>query len=178
MVPAAEPARRSPPPLKRRLWRTPLVVGLCFGLGYGITNRLLALQWPGFVQLGQSFDLRPFPGSSLEGLRQRFGAEDQAIRGDLDLIELEAQNRKEQEQARRQAELDMKRLEAPEQPLEAALPLEPEPRRGQAAPTPAAAAVPSVPATPAVPVAPAVPAAPRPPAAPAVPQLPPPSPSP
>lgn len=106
--------------LPRRLWRTPLLVGICFGLGYGITNRLLALQWPGFVQLGQSFDVRPFPGTSLESLRQRFGAEGQAIRGDLDLIELEAQTRKAEEQARLQAEQENKRLEAPEQPLDAA----------------------------------------------------------
>ena len=106
--------------LPRRLWRTPLLVGLCFGLGYGLTNRLLALQWPGFVQLGQSFDVRPFPGTSLQSLRQRFGAEGQEIRADLDLLELEAQTRKEEEQARLQAEQDLKRFEVPEQPLDAA----------------------------------------------------------
>lgn len=125
--------------LPRRLWRTPLVVGICFGLGYGLTNRLLALQWPGFVQLGQSFDVRPFPGTSLDSLRQRFGAADQAIRGDLDLIELEAQNRKEEEQARLQAEQDLKRFEAPEQPLDAAAPAE---QASAPAPEPPAAPAP------------------------------------
>ena len=95
-------------------------MGICFGLGYGITNRLLALQWPGFVQLGQSFDVRPFPGTSLQSLRQRFGAEGQEIRADLDLLELEAQTRNEEEQARLQAEQDLKRFEVPEQPLAAA----------------------------------------------------------
>ena len=121
------PAAAGRPPVPRRLWRTPLVVGICFGLGYGVTSRLLALQWPGFVQLGQGFDVRPFPGTSLESLRQKFGAEGQAIRGDLDLMELEAQNRQEEEQARLQAEQEEKRLAAPEQPMDAALPAEPAP---------------------------------------------------
>lgn len=112
---AASPAQDAPL-LNRRLWRTPLVVGICFGLGYGLTSRLLALQWHGFVQLGQSFDVRPFPGTSLERLRQRFGSEGQAIRADLDLIELEAQNRKAEEQARRQAQDEQKRLEAQQEP--------------------------------------------------------------
>ena len=125
MVHASESARRTLAPLNRRRWRTPLVVGLCFGLGYGITNRLLALRWSGAVQLGQSFDVRPFPGTTLQSLRQKFGAEGQAIRGDLDLIELEAQNSKAEEQARLQAEAEAKRLQAPEQPLDAGLPAAP-----------------------------------------------------
>ena len=108
MAPPAEPAPAAAagqPPAPRRLWRTPLVVGVCFGLGYGITHRLLALQWPGFVQLGQGFDVRPFPGTSRESLRQTFGAEGQAIRGDLDLMELEAQNRQAEEQAQAREDL-------------------------------------------------------------------------
>jgi len=133
---AAAAAGRTPPPLNRRLWRTPLVVGICFGLGYGLTHRLLALQWSGFVQLGQSFDVRPFPGTTLESLRQKFGAEGQAIRGDLDLMELEARNRKAEAQARLQAEEEQKRLAAPEQPLEAGLPAEPEAAGEGAAPPP------------------------------------------
>jgi hypothetical protein len=135
--------------LNRRLWRTPLVVGICFGLGYGITNRLLALQWPGFVQLGQSFDVRPFPGTTLESLRQRFGAEGQAIRGDLDLMELEAQNRKADEQARLQAEQEQKRLAAPEQPLDAAAPAESAQVSDPAASAPPPPGAPAAPALPA-----------------------------
>jgi hypothetical protein len=50
---------------------------------------LLALQLPPLVRLGQGFEVRPFPGTSLESLRLRFGAESQEIRGDLDLLELE-----------------------------------------------------------------------------------------
>ena len=140
MARSSNPVTTAPP---RRLWRTPLVVGICFGLGYGLTNRLLALQWPGFVQLGQSFDVRPFPGTSLESLRQRFGAEGQAIGADLDLIELEAQNRKAEEQARLQAEQELKRLEAPELPLDAAAPAD-----EASAPAPEAPAAPAAPPLP------------------------------
>ena len=69
----------------------PLLVGFCFGLGYGVTQRLLALQLPSLVRLGQGFEVRPFPGTSLESLRLRFGAENQDIRGDGDLLQLEQQ---------------------------------------------------------------------------------------
>ena len=130
---SSRPAGTAP----RQLWRTPLVVGICFGLGYGITYRLLALQLPDFVRLGQSFDVRPFPGTSLDSLLQRFGAEGQAIRGDLDLIELEAENRKEEEQVRLQAEKEKQRLAVPEVPLatEEPLPSEPDVQAAPAAPT-------------------------------------------
>lgn len=70
------------------LWRRPLLVGLCFGLGYGLTQRLLDLRLPAFVQWGQSFDVRPAPGTSLDSLRQRFGDEQQSLRGQFDLLEL------------------------------------------------------------------------------------------
>lgn len=80
------------PPLQLRpRWQVPLLVGFCFGLGYGVTQRLLALQLPSLVRLGQGFDVRPFPGTSLESLRLRFGAENQEIRGDADLLQLEPQ---------------------------------------------------------------------------------------
>lgn len=87
---------------RRCLWRTPLVVGLCCGLGYGMTTRLLALRLPGFLQLGQGFDVRPFPGTTLERLRRQFGVETQDIRGDLVLLELEDQNIKDPDDASQQ----------------------------------------------------------------------------
>jgi hypothetical protein len=68
-----------------------LLAGFCFGLGYGLTTRLLALQLPSLVRLGQGFEVRPIPGTSLESLRLRFGADSQEIRGDLDLLQLEQQ---------------------------------------------------------------------------------------
>lgn len=89
MVQAPSPA--STPPRPRPRWQVPLLAGLCFGLGYGLTHRLLALQWLSLVRLGQGFEVRPFPGTSLESLRLRFGADSQEVRGTLDLLELERQ---------------------------------------------------------------------------------------
>jgi len=71
-------------PIPRSRWQGPLVVGVCFALGYGITQRLLALRLPAFVQLGQGFDVRAFPGTSLQSLRLKFGAEAEPVRADLD----------------------------------------------------------------------------------------------
>ena len=74
-------------------WQGPLVAGLCFGLGYGITQRLLSLQLPTFVQLGQGFELRAFPGTALQSLRLKFGTEAQPIRGDLEREPLDQQSK-------------------------------------------------------------------------------------
>ncbi|MCP9791692.1 hypothetical protein [Vulcanococcus limneticus] len=84
---AAGPAPQSRP----RLWLGPLVAGLSFGLGYGLTQRLVALNVTDLVRFGQNFDVQPFPGTSLDSLRLRFGAEAQQIRGILDLDQLERQ---------------------------------------------------------------------------------------
>jgi hypothetical protein len=84
----------------------PLLAGVCFGLGYGLTHRLLALQLPSLVRLGEGFEVRPFPGTSLESLRLRFGDDSQEVRGNLDLLELERQTNADQPQARPTAEVD------------------------------------------------------------------------
>jgi hypothetical protein len=72
-------------------WQLPLLVGVCFGLGYGVANRLLALQLPSFVRLGQGFEVRPFPGQSLESLRLQFGTEEREVRGNLEPLEPDSQ---------------------------------------------------------------------------------------
>lgn len=95
----------APPSQLRPRWQVPLLVGFCFGLGYGVTQRLLALQLPSLVRLGQGFDVRPFPGTSLESLRLRFGAENQEIRGDADLLQLEQQSDKPASEAKPPQEL-------------------------------------------------------------------------
>jgi len=86
-------AHASPQTRLRRvsLWRRPLLVGVCFALGYGLTQRALDLRLPALVQWGQSFEPRDRPGTSLESLRLQFGAAQQELRGRLDLQELDRQ---------------------------------------------------------------------------------------
>ena len=56
-----------------RFWVGPLVVGACFALGYGITQRVVLIR-SGLEQAEpQSFKARAFPGESLEALRLRHG---------------------------------------------------------------------------------------------------------
>lgn len=110
----------SPP--SRLRWRAPLVAGLCFGLGYGVTQRLLALQLPEFVRLGQGFELREFPGTSLRSLRLQYGDDQQPIRADLDQLELERQNRL----AEQAAEQERQRLAQEAEAAEAGDGLEPD----------------------------------------------------
>lgn len=89
---AAAPRTR-PRPVS--LWRRPLLVGICFGLGYGVTQRLLDLRLPALVSWGQSFDVREFPGTSLDSLRLRHGGADQELRGNLELLELQPETAKD-----------------------------------------------------------------------------------
>lgn len=78
-------------PSNKPRWQLPLLVGVCFGLGYGVANRLLALQLPALVRLGQGFEVRPFPGQSLESLRLQFGTEEREVRGNLEPFEPDSQ---------------------------------------------------------------------------------------
>ena len=157
---SSSPTARGLPP---NIWRTPLLVGLCFGLGYGITNRLLDLSWNGLVRLGHSFNVRPLPGTSLESLRQRYGAEGLPIRADLDRGEREAQARKAEQLARQQAELERQRLQQAEpamdpsnEPAAEATPELPSDCHSPTPPSPppSAAAPPTAPATGVAPAAP------------------------
>jgi len=53
----------------------PLLVGICFGLAYVVTGRLLDDRLGGLVPLGRRFASKPVPGLTLESLRMRYGAE-------------------------------------------------------------------------------------------------------
>ena len=131
-TPAAAPSSAGRP-----RWRVPLVAGLCFGLGYGVVQRLMDLELPELVQLAQPFDVREFPGTSLESLRLRIGAPVQTIRGDLGLLELEEQRR----QADQERRADEKRREEAAAEAEQALPAD-------AAANPAPVAEPEAPSLP------------------------------
>jgi predicted lipid-binding transport protein (Tim44 family) len=82
---SAQPSAARP----RRSWSGPLVAGLCFGLAFGATQRLIRLNVGELIRFGQDFDVQVFPGTSLESLRLRFGEADAQLRGDLELQELE-----------------------------------------------------------------------------------------
>ncbi|MCT0208760.1 hypothetical protein [Synechococcus sp. CS-1332] len=77
-------------------WRVWWIVGLCFGLGYGASLRLMSLGGEDEQGASQRFDVQPAPGTTLDSLRQRFGGDARDIRGDLDLIEQEQQQKQEE----------------------------------------------------------------------------------
>ena len=80
-VPAASKRSRSAgrrkKPRRANPWNplAPLLVGLCFGLAYAVTGRLLEGRLGGLVKLGHRFEPKAVPGTTLESLRMRFGAE-------------------------------------------------------------------------------------------------------
>lgn len=53
---SAATATRRPAP-----WTGPLVVGLCFGLAYGLTQRIVSLNVSELIRFGQGFDVQVFP---------------------------------------------------------------------------------------------------------------------
>ena len=119
---------------RRAGWVVPLVAGLCFGLGYAITDRLLNSggKGAGRMPIGLAFETKPFPGTSLETLRMRYGEGTGTLRGDLEALELE-QARKQEEAKRLRQEQEDRRAEAeaaarpsaPEPPLQELPPAEP-----------------------------------------------------
>lgn len=133
------------PPKRWAPWVLPLVAGLGFGGGYGITDRLLAVQTGGPAKLDQGFEVKPFPGTTLESLRLRYGADREELRGDLELIELERKQEEEEaaekakaeeakakaEQARREAAQKEKEAPKLEAPALSRRPLLADPRRSQ-----------------------------------------------
>jgi hypothetical protein len=142
-------ARVSQPAL-REIWKGPLVAGLCFGVAYGVTQRLLSFNVSELIRFGPGFDVQVFPGTSLESLRLRFGDADAEIRGDLELQELERQQQqdaKQRAEAAKQAEAVLKRSEAMEPQEEP--PAEPQlPAPSAPAPLPPAVPPPTAPAAP------------------------------
>ncbi len=111
------PVRRSQAGRSRWSWHRALGLGLCFGLGYGLTMRLLDLpiasSWKGV----QRFGVKPFPGSELDSLRRQYGDRQGQIRGDLDLLELERQQKlNAAELAKRQAEMAAREQQQSQQP--------------------------------------------------------------
>lgn len=152
---SAPPAGRSPS-FSARQW---LILGVCFGVGYGIADRLVNLQLTPTWSTEQRFEVRSFPGTELQTLRRQSGDSAISIRADLDRIETERQQKREAaELEKRRASLEGPGLPGPAtgEPPEAT----PLPEAGGNAEPPALPAAPSLPPTAAPPAAPAeVPAA-------------------
>jgi hypothetical protein len=99
-----------PPPRSaaRRDWIYWLVLGLCFGLGHGIAERLIRAQGEGDAPAGhQNFGVQAFPGQTLEALRRRYGGAPQAVWVDFESLEQEKRNQQDQADAEKhRAELE------------------------------------------------------------------------
>ncbi|MEB3322211.1 MAG: hypothetical protein VKI81_05255 [Synechococcaceae cyanobacterium] len=114
--PEATHGRRPGGPAPARGWPWPiwLLIGLCFGLGYGLTQRL-ALIGPleGFGDQLR-FGVKPFPGTGLDRLREQAGEDRRDLRGDLERLEREKRQKREEEQLeKRRADLkEREELEA------------------------------------------------------------------
>jgi hypothetical protein len=78
-----QPRRVDPPPR----WRRWLVLGLFFGLGYGMTQRLLEVRWGEGGSRTPAFRAKPpVGGTTLEELRRRNGSATQPLTADLDTL--------------------------------------------------------------------------------------------
>ena len=135
MARVSQPTQPRPQPL----WKGPLIAGVCFGLAYGISQRLLSFNVAELIRFGPGFDVQVFPGTSLESLKLRFGDAQGEIRGDLELQELERQQEQEAKQraeAAKQAEAELQRATQSEPPLEPELPVAPAEPAALPQPTP------------------------------------------
>ena len=123
MLSVTPPAPRSPgtgrPRTKesRGPWWRWLVLGLCFSLGYGLTQRLGRLGTSSSAMGAvPSFDAQESPGTRLGELQKRFGADGHSLLGDLDrlLEERRQEGRLQEEESRKatQEQLDQQRQDA------------------------------------------------------------------
>ena len=77
----------APVETQSRFWVGPLVVGCCFALGYGITERVLTLQTNAEDPVPQAFTPLDFPGNSLQEIRARFSDDDPSLQVDVTALE-------------------------------------------------------------------------------------------
>jgi hypothetical protein len=170
-TPRTRPARRSAPPSRWRRW---LLLGLLFGLGYGLTQRLLEVRWGGDATKAPAFKPKSSPaGTSLQEMRGEKSDNAKPLPADLDALAREQREEKAKQEAlqgkqkeqdnatnaaeRERLESDRRRLEELNRPQE---PPPPEPTPQPVAPElPPPAAVPSEPSPPAAIQSPAEPPA-------------------
>ena len=83
--PSADQKRQRQP----RFWIGPVVAGSCFALGFGVTQRLVALQGGEAPSGEQFFGAQRFPGSSLESLTSARSDKDRPLFADVAAREAE-----------------------------------------------------------------------------------------
>ena len=113
--PASMVAVHSSRSAARRDWRHWLALGVCFGLGHGIADRLIRSQGDGGGPAGhQNFGVQAFPGETLEALRRRHGDAPKDVVVDFAALEQEKRNQQDQaDTGKDRAELeDRQRAEA------------------------------------------------------------------
>jgi hypothetical protein len=117
------PAR---PALAPPRWRSWLVLGLCFGLGHGITQRLLALHWADDASRPPAFRATsPAEGTSLDDLRRQHGESKQPLPADLDTLARQKREAQQKQEAAKREEAERQKAG----PLEEKDQLESERRR-------------------------------------------------
>jgi hypothetical protein len=94
--------RRADPPPRWRRW---LLLGLFFGLGYGMTQRLLEVRWDGGDHRTPAFRAKsPAGGTPLDDLRRRNGSSSKPLTADLETLARQKRERKDQQEAAKRAE--------------------------------------------------------------------------
>ena len=118
-----------------RFWLGPLLAGICFALGYGITQRFMTLRGSIQQTSKQTFQTTSFPGERLEQLRRSQGITNNAdLQADVAAIEAKQQKEKLAAAAALRREQE---LQATLKPSEPVLPEPP-----QLPPSPSAATAP------------------------------------
>jgi hypothetical protein len=84
-----QPPAEQKPQRRPRFWIGPVVAGSCFALGFGVTQRLVALQGRPAPTAQQSFGAQRFPGSSLESLTSARSDKDRPLFADVAAREAE-----------------------------------------------------------------------------------------
>ena len=110
-------ANRRAPDQPAQPWGWPiwLALGLLFGLGYGVTFRLLNLELMGGWGGTPGFRSQGFPGTSLEELRRSKGRGSGDVRADLEALALKRrQEEQRQQQAKRKQQLEAQAQQAAE----------------------------------------------------------------
>jgi hypothetical protein len=95
-------ARLAPPTPRWRRW---LLLGLLFGLGYGLTQRFLDLRWEEDGSRPPAFRSKATSGgTTLEELRRRHGNQARPLTADLEALAREKQEEQKKKEAARREE--------------------------------------------------------------------------